>query len=119
MKNEEDPPKVEHSGEPVSPVTQVIVDSHGISRNLKGQFVAKQEADKAEETEIAVLTSQVQDQADMISVLRQQQGLMQKQMESLENNVLETQQIVQEHQVTTSTIIPALTKMMGRKCVPR
>ena len=115
MKNEEDPPKVEHSGEPVSPVTQVIVDSHGISRNLKGQFVAKQEADKAEETEIAVLTSQVQDQADMISVLRQQQGLMQKQMESLENNVLETQQIVQEHQVTTSTIIPALTKMMGEK----
>ena len=117
MKNEEDPPMDEKdSGE-----EQVIVDSHGISRNLKGQFVAKLESGKAEEDEDNTKTA-VRIQAEMISVLREQQRVLKEQVEALQDglretnkSVLETQQIVQELQMTTADTIPAAKKMMGEK----
>ena len=100
---------------------QVIVDSHGISRNLKGQFVAKLESGKAEEDEDNTKTA-VRIQAEMISVLREQQQLLKDQVEPLQDglretnkSVLETQQIVQELQMTIADTIPALKKIMGEK----
>lgn len=117
MKNEEDPPKDETdmssnsgTGEPGG---KVIIDSHGIARNPKGQFAAKHELEKKDKDVKSAVN-----QPDLmleVETLREQHRVLQGQVENLTDGLQETQIIVHDIQEANALDNANTAKMLEEK----